>query len=71
MKVHIPRKERMTQGLNKKSWEGKAQVWNLLEEGKTRQERDMDKPLKGSTNKLTLKSNTLFQFLMGKLVVFR
>jgi hypothetical protein len=61
----------MTQGLNKKSWEGKAQVWNLLEEGKTRQERDMDKPLKGSTNKLTLKSNTLFQFLMGKLVVFR
>jgi hypothetical protein len=37
----------MTQGLNKKRWEGKGQVWNLLEEGKTRQERDRDKPFKG------------------------
>lgn len=42
-----------------------------LEEGKTRQERDRDKPLKGWTNKLTLKSSTPFQLLMGKLVVFR
>jgi len=37
----------MTQGLNKRSWEGKGQVWELLEEEQTRQERDRDKPLEG------------------------
>ncbi len=47
MKVHIPRRERMTQGLNKRSWEGKGQVWELLEEEQTRQEKDRDKPLEG------------------------
>lgn len=69
--MHILRRERMTQGLNKRSWEGKGQVWELLEEEQTRQERDRDKPLEGWTKKLTLKFNTPFQLLMGKLIIFR